>query len=167
MIKFKLVGGKAAVKKFKKVPNAMLDEIEDTMKEVIFNFMHPQAVENARENFFRNSKGALRRNIKPFIKIIGKVVIGGLGVTSSKVPYARIHENGGLITQTITDKQRKFFWWKHKETGAEMWKRMALTKKKLNIKIKPRPYLRPAIEKYIPLLKKELIKNITDLDKQI
>jgi phage gpG-like protein len=45
-------------------------------------------------------------------------------------PYASIHNNGGTVTIPITDKMRKYFWAKFKETGENRYKAMALTKKR-------------------------------------
>lgn len=45
------------------------------------------------------------------------------------LPYAAIHNTGGIITITVTEKMRKYFWYEFKKTGVEQWKWMALTKK--------------------------------------
>lgn len=58
-------------------------------------------------------------------------------------PHGAVHEFGG--TFTITDRQRRFFWAKHRETGDDMWKALALSK---TYTIPPRPYLRPAIDEH-------------------
>lgn len=73
----------------------------------------------------------------------------------SKVPYAAIHEYGGQ--QTVTPRQRRFFWGKYYSTRlasrfeeggtlstrAESWKAMALSE---TLNFPERPYLRPALE---------------------
>jgi len=57
-----------------------------------------------------------------------KVVNGVLVVTSSKsIPYAGIQNDGGKIR--ITDKMRAKMWALYAETGNEMFKFIALTKK--------------------------------------
>ena len=50
-------------------------------------------------------------------------------VDGSIVPYAKIHNEGGMVTFPITDKSRKFFWFMWFKTKDQMWKNMALTKK--------------------------------------
>lgn len=55
--------------------------------------------------------------------------------------YAAVQEYGG--TFPVTDKQRGFFWYKHKATGDDMWRALALSS---SYTIPPRPYLRPAID---------------------
>jgi len=57
------------------------------------------------------------------------------------VPYGAAHEFG--VTVTITERQRRFFWAKHIETGDPMWLALALSK---TYTIPARPYLRPAID---------------------
>lgn len=57
-------------------------------------------------------------------------------------PYATIHNEGGVIRITVTDKMRKYFWFMHKATGAPHWKWMALTKnKQLHITIPQRQFM--------------------------
>ena len=57
------------------------------------------------------------------------------------VVHGAVHEYGG--TFTITERQRRFFWAKHAETGNDMWKALALS---VTYTIPARPYLRPAID---------------------
>lgn len=54
-----------------------------------------------------------------------KIVIG------TSLPYAKIHNEGGTISQNveITDKMRKFFWAKYYKTKSSKYKAFALTKK--------------------------------------
>lgn len=58
------------------------------------------------------------------------------------VVYGAVHEFG-LENQVITDRQRRFFWAMHAETGDGMWKALALSD---TYTIPARPYLRPAID---------------------
>lgn len=58
------------------------------------------------------------------------------------LPYAGLHNNGGKFSIPLTDKMRKFFWAKFKETDDDKWKWMALTKKKrLPIRIPQRQFI--------------------------
>lgn len=49
---------------------------------------------------------------------------------SNEAPYAKVHNNGGIISVPVTEKSRKFFWLMYKSTNNIKWKYMALTKKK-------------------------------------
>lgn len=60
-----------------------------------------------------------------------------VGIDLAKVPYARIHNEGGTIEQT--KKSRAYFWAKYMETGDEFFKRLALAKGPFVIPA--RPYL--------------------------
>ncbi len=66
--------------------------------------------------------GRLRRSIRVTQKGKGFVIVG------TDVPYARAHNEGGEIKQTvnITAKMRKFFWARFYDTGDTMWKHLAL-----------------------------------------
>lgn len=77
----------------------------------------------------------------------------------SKVPYARIHEKGGMIK--ITRKMRGFFWAKFAETNEGRWKAMALTKQS-HINIPARPYLEPALEDEIDGIVKYLTEKFEE-----
>ena len=50
-------------------------------------------------------------------------------VVGSDSKYAKIHNEGGVINIPVTEKMRKYFWYKYKETSNGMYKGMALTKK--------------------------------------
>lgn len=64
-----------------------------------------------------------------------------------RVVYAAIHEYGGTIKVPVTAKSRAYFWWRHRVTGDDKWKAMALSKKShFIVKIPARPYLRPAVQ---------------------
>lgn len=92
----------------------------------------------ARDNAARQGlikSGELIDSIKP-IKINQyrvDVIVG--------VAYGAAHEFG--VTVTITPKQRRFFWAMHMQTGADLWKALALS---TTYTIPARPYLRPAID---------------------
>jgi hypothetical protein len=48
---------------------------------------------------------------------------------ASDAEHAEIHNNGGTIRITITDKARRYFWYMFMATKNNMWKALALTKK--------------------------------------
>tara|TARA_Y100000310_G_scaffold146471_2_gene145825 strand:- start:5606 stop:6109 length:504 start_codon:yes stop_codon:yes gene_type:complete len=159
-ISFKLIGVKKAVKVFKSAESVIVKELKDIMNDVIKNEMVATAKEIAPKD-----TGLLRANIRGFTKIMGKTVIGGLRV--STVPYAAIQEFGGTTHPVVTAKMKRFFWFKFFSGGEveQKWKKMALMKigKKLTVKIPASPYLRPAIEKHIPLLRKKIQKELKNL----
>lgn len=58
------------------------------------------------------------------------------------LPYATIHNTGGVITITVTEKMRKYFWYEFKKTGDHKWKWMALTKKnQIKVIVPQRKYI--------------------------
>jgi phage gpG-like protein len=120
----------------------------------------PRLAARRAEAFFKNNfreQGYIDKGKKPWAKrkmddrkggaiLIGKqsgllrdsiraIVSGSNIVIESSRIYAQIHNEGGTIVQTVTPKQKGFFWAKHYEakernnlTDAERWKRMALSK---------------------------------------
>lgn len=70
------------------------------------------------------------------------------GFNLSVVPYARIHEYGGTFQQSVTPKQRAYFFSQYKRTGQERWLGMALSKT-LSITIPARPFLRAGIQEFL------------------
>lgn len=87
----------------------------------------------------------IKQNIKPFTKTGNlsksfKVVKRGAfkAVIESNAPYAAIQNFGGKIR--ITEKMRKKMWALYYETGNEMFKHIAITKKK-SITIKAKNYI--------------------------
>jgi phage gpG-like protein len=87
--------------------------------------------------------GALKRSIRRTSTTFNSVtIVAGDGV----VNYARIHNEGGTVHPTVTDKMRKFAWaMTNKAAGegqADMWKGIALTRKsKLDITIPKRKFM--------------------------
>lgn len=80
--------------------------------------------------------GALQDSIQILQERGGKVVIG------TDLPYARIHNEGGVIEVPVTKRMRDFFWHKFHKTGELRWKHMALTKKeKFEIEIPQRQFI--------------------------
>lgn len=78
----------------------------------------------------------------------------GVGIsTTEKVefvadsPYAEIHNEGGVIEVTITDKMRKFFWAMWYNTSDVKWKYMALTKKtEIKITVPQRKFMGDSVK---------------------
>lgn len=79
----------------------------------------------------------------------------------TKVPYAALIEKGGI--RTVTEKMRRFFWAKYFETKDSdspqsiMW---SILRFKDTIVYRPRPFLRPAVESTIPLIKDIFRENM-------
>ncbi|HUT61295.1 MAG TPA: hypothetical protein VNA25_25890 [Phycisphaerae bacterium] len=61
----------------------------------------------------------------------------GTGLRGSQsVRYAWIQDKGGTTHPRVTPRMRKWAWWAYSESGNEMYKGMALTKKStLNVKV--------------------------------
>ena len=101
--------------------------------------------------------GKLRRSIKFIIVKQGKNV--GLRV-GANVVYAAIHEFGGTITQTVTEKQRWFLGLSAKikqKLGHNIWLKVGST---LTIKIPKRPFVFPAWPKKRKDVLRVIKKNI-------
>jgi len=97
-------------------------------------------IKTSTSGFDGGKKESIRK-----VKVSGKQFEGIIG---SKVPYARIHEEGGVLHPANTSKAKAFFWGMYYETRIEKWKYMALSpKSQFDVSIKARPYLRPAVEK--------------------
>ncbi len=98
--------------------------------------------------------GRLRSSITSRVTARDKNIEGVLG---TNVKYARLHELGGEIR--VTDRMRKYFWARHKRTGDEKWRNMALTKKTA-FKFPARPFLQPAIEAEMPSFEKDIARTM-------
>lgn len=83
--------------------------------------------------------GALRRSLR---MRVGKTWVE----IYTTVPYAKAHNEGDTIVQTVTARQRRYFWAMHaqtKKTGgrdAELWRRMALSTT-ITIKLPKRQFM--------------------------
>lgn len=78
--------------------------------------------------------GELKKSIRILRRGNNSVTVG------SSLPYAGIHNEGGNIIQTPTEKQKAFFFAKYKETENEIYLQMA-TAKQLKIRIPKRKFL--------------------------
>ncbi len=74
------------------------------------------------------------------VNSISSQITGNQIEVGTNLKYAKIHHFGGIINQTVTTRQRKFFWAMYYETNNEMWKFSALAKN-INIPITARPYM--------------------------
>lgn len=107
----------------------------------------PAKYHNSRGSLMVRS-GALQSTIRA-VKVSPDEVIIRAG--SDKVPYARIHNEGGTIKQKPTAKQRRFFWAQSRNaTGADIWKNAARAK-----------------EIHIPIPRRQFIGKSPELNKQI
>lgn len=103
--------------------------------------------------------GNLRRSIR-----ILHISTNSVSVGSKGVKYAEIHNTGGTITQTPTDKQRRFFWAMHKQTNNDNWKYAALAQT-IHIRIPQRQFIGTSaaldkrIQRQFIALLKQLFEN--------
>lgn len=92
----------------------------------------------------------------------------------TRVPYAGIHNRGGITNPTVTPKMRRFAWAQHySQTGKDkksdsFWKRLALTKKtKLVVRIPKRQFMPstpgPELDKKINDKLRQEIKKIINI----
>ena len=78
----------------------------------------------------------LRNSLKVMERSSAAILFG------SNSPYAKIHNEGGVINMALTKKARKFFWFMYYTTNETRYKWMALTKKDhLTIKIPKRQFI--------------------------
>ncbi len=84
--------------------------------------------------------GALRRSLR--MSVSGTVIS-----IHTDMPYAQGHNEGAKITQTVTPRQRRFFWAMHykakktkRDKEAGMWKSMALATT-ININLPKRQFM--------------------------
>jgi phage gpG-like protein len=122
------------------------------------------ALRNIRENYITGpgpnklkvGKGPLRRETRFVASRDGKKVTVRFG---NPLPYARIHEKGGVSQPEVTRKMRAWAWHKWRQTGIDLYKGIALTKKKrFRIVIPARPYLGPGTRDMLPQLNRELLE---------
>lgn len=89
--------------------------------------------------------GKLMNSIRPSVVESNRVVISA---GNDQVPYARVHNEGGVINVPVTEKMKRFAWAMHykqekkKPAGNTPWKGLALTKKEtLTIQIPMRRFM--------------------------
>ncbi len=70
--------------------------------------------------------GNLMASIRPSVVNSNRVVISA---GSARVPYAKIHNEGGEVSVPVTMDMRKFAWAMKYKTGDDRWKGLALTRK--------------------------------------
>jgi len=70
--------------------------------------------------------GNLVASIRPSVINSNRVVISA---GSTKVPYAKLHNEGGEVSIPVTKDMRKFAWAMKYKTGDDRWKGLALSRK--------------------------------------
>lgn len=135
---------------FKKLLQDLPRYVEVTAKNFFIDSFHKQGFTN--ENFeawerrnqpdyraggaILTATGALRNSIHTIEANTNNVTIG------TYAAYAKIHNEGGIITLPVTKKMKKYFWYMYKTTQNEKWKWMALTKKQtLKLKFPKRQFI--------------------------
>lgn len=133
--------------KIKQIKSVALKTIEiEGKKSIQLNFVQqgrpkwaPKKIQDGRA-ILTGKTARLQSQINVFTNDVSNTVTIG-----SNLSYSRIQNEGGDIR--ITDKMRKFFWAKFKETKNDAWRRMALTKKQ-SIHIPARPFLKIPVQDY-------------------
>ena len=88
---------------------------------------------------FPNSKGSLLMVTGKLRRSIRSSVSSDSVVWETSEAYAAIHNYGGTVT--VTDKMKRFFWYKYRATKDDHWKWMALMKTGAKIKMPQRQFL--------------------------
>lgn len=118
----------------------------------------PRTDEKNRGSLLRIQSGRLAQAVRGGLDRESSVEVrfDGSSLTYRRVinvAHAAIHEFGGTITVRITDKMRRFFWAKFRETRDEKYKWMALARRQtFTIRIPARPYIGPAAEQETPFI---------------
>jgi hypothetical protein len=141
------------------------DQLPDLMTALVLENMHEGRnpdpnTRNTTSMVYERSGGLKRGFIPGQAGSLSKVTVTPQGVdftvgTTSIV--ALVQEYGATIT--ITEKMRKFFWAKYAETGADMWRGLALTKKSV-ITIPPRPFFSKALQELEAVEVPEIVEAI-------
>jgi phage gpG-like protein len=126
-------------------PPNLLPEMRD-----IAQRLHASILRNFREGGKPKWKPTKAGN-PPLIgkgRLMGSVAISEVTPESARVsageglPYAFIHQFGGTTRPRVTERSRGFFWHKFFETREEMWKFMAISKKRrFTVPIPQRKYM--------------------------
>ena len=106
------------------------------------------AIQNASGRVLNRRSGRLVKSIGHTVKTRAGVVTGTLSAGSNSVPYARIHEVGGII------QGRPWLVFQLADGG---WRKVQ------RVTIPKRPYLRPAIEDALDTLDDELSAELGPL----
>lgn len=153
-IKIKLIGAEA----LEKIGKLAAGSKETLMQDLVgastrFGF---DAVEIAKKEYLTGPRperlgvgtGRLRSSLSSKVERDGSVIKTSVG---TNVIYAAIHEKGGTVKPTVSDRMRKFAWAMFFKTKDDKFKRLALTKKnRLTINIPARPFIQPSIEDAMP-----------------
>lgn len=92
----------------------------------------PKFIDDGRA-ILTGKSGLLKSSTTVEADLVNKSLIAGSGVD-----YSQVHQEGATIP--VTDKMRKYFWAKFKETKNVKWKYLALMKKKF-VTIPARPFI--------------------------
>lgn len=152
------------VDKFGKTAITMLKARQKMRDEIarIANLFGVNAISTIKEKYLSGprpdklgvGKGDLRARTMFHMEQSGNVTSIRFG---NPLVYARIHELGGTTKPNVTKKMRAWSWHRFYETGDEIFKWLALTKKsKLIIKIPKRPYLSPGVREAFPAFKHQM-----------
>jgi phage gpG-like protein len=135
---------------FMKMAKILKKDLMDDAEIMGMDFIHAnfedegfidQSFEPWEEKKQDDGYGLLRKTNALFNGINSEIQNNTVVFTSDE-PYSAIHNEGGIIKVTVTDKMKKYFWYMFKVTGQERWKWMALTnKEQMTIKMPKRQYM--------------------------
>jgi phage gpG-like protein len=107
-------------------------------------------VDNRTEPWKKRKPGAPREKGRTLLVDSGRLrdsihrisITRNSAIIGTDVPYARIHNEGGMMHPHVTRKMRGFAWKMYYATKQDKWKGLALTKKEtLNIRIPKRKFM--------------------------
>ena len=126
----------------------------------------------SRKRDFRSGRAILIGKQSGNLRDSIRAIVSGntIMVETSRI-YAKVHNEGGTITQTVTPKQRNFFWAKYYEykemdniTMSKRYKRMALSKT-LTINMPQRQFMPLPNTGAIPFELSEILRG--DVEKHL
>lgn len=110
-----------------------------TVKADVNNSPWPQAKNPPKRGSLMVRSGNLVASIRPSEVSSTRVVISA---GSTKVPYAKLHNEGGAVDVPVTKKMRRFAWAMKYKTGDDRWEGLALTKRtSLRVNIPKRQFM--------------------------
>lgn len=153
----------------KQIMQQTLEDVRTKLKEEFDKNFERKAFFDKRWNETKliNKRGSLMMRSGKLRRSINAKVQGNSIVFTSNMPYAALHNEGGVIK--VTQKMKKFFWAKYIEAGkkgiqAEQFKALALKKVGDTIAIEQRQFIgeHPMVYRWIRFYLRKNIKKALD-----
>ncbi|GIZ15291.1 phage virion morphogenesis protein [Capnocytophaga catalasegens] len=153
----------------KQIMQQTLEDVRTKLKEEFDKNFERKAFFDKRWNETKliNKRGSLMMRSGKLRRSINAKVQGNSVIFTSNMPYAALHNEGGVIK--VTQKMKKFFWAKYIEAGkkgiqAEQFKALALKKVGDTIAIEQRQFIgeHPMVYRWIRFYLRKNIKKALD-----